>query len=279
MKKRIIIPLSALAAVIFLVFLIISAERKMVETLPDGVKAFSYDMTSSFLIPLPEGYLLFDTGYDKSYDDFIKQLGAEKISLDEIKYVLLSHHHDDHSGFVGKIVAENPDVKIIIHWKTVPLLAAGENNINNGGGIINPAINALFKLKLMLTPDWDFTFPPYIPRDVDIILEDDETDLKELTGIDAVVICTPGHTSDSISLLYNKKYLFCGDLSSNMLNFFGAANLTIFNENLNDVYNSWERMLERKIEVLIPSHGKPFASPRLRKNMRAREQDSIVPYP
>jgi len=278
MKKRITISLLSVFFVLLLIFFISVADKRMPAKLPEEVKAFSYHMTSSFLIPLPEGYLMFDTGYEKSYGEFKRQLRESGIMTQEIKYLILSHHHDDHSGFTNRLLEENPAIRVILHQRTVPLISEGNNNTGNGGGIINPAINTLFRLKLAITPGWDFTFPPFTPRDRDIILKDDLTDLTGRLGINAAIISTPGHTSDSISLIYNEKYLFCGDLASNMLNFFGAANLTIFNEDLKDVYDSWEKVLKSGSEVIIPSHGRPFSSALLYKNMRAKDQSSTVPY-
>jgi len=245
--------------------------------LPKNIIEINLGISRSFLIAIPKGYLLFDTGYEKDYNRFLEILKKKKISLKEIKYILLSHHHDDHSGFVNNIVKYNPKVRVIINHRSVKLLASGKNNKNNGGGIINTRIYMLFRLKQIISPEWDLTFPSYLVRKKDIVLKDDEQ-LPQYIGLKAQVFYTPGHSSDSISLLIDKEYLLCGDLSSNFLNWAGASSATLFNENINEVYKSWKKMLEKKIKYIVPSHGKAFSSKRLKENLNVYSQKDLVKF-
>ncbi len=243
--------------------------------LPDGVLSIKYDMTQSYLIPTPKGYLVIDTGYEKNYAQFIKKIRQYGIKIADLAYIFLTHHHDDHSGFLDQLTIEYPDIIVILHEKSIPLLKQGKNNTQNGGGIVNNLINLLFKIKQAITPEWNFTFPPYTARAKDIILNGDTYNLKELLNINAFMLYTPGHTIDSISLVYNEDYIFCGDMSSNMLNFAGAKYLTIFNENIQEVYKSWDMIINSDIKYIIPIHGKPFEVVNLEKNIN--KYSSYVP--
>lgn len=247
--------------------------------LPDGVLSYEYDLTSSFLIPLEEDkYILIDTGYEKNYSEFRTLLAKDKISISQISFVFVTHHHDDHSGFLNNIILDNDSIQIILHEKTIPLLLQGQNNTNNGGGIVNPLMNTLFEFKQLITPDWDFTFPVYNVRDNDIVLKGEQVELKSLIGIDATMLYTPGHTSDSISFIYKKQTIFCGDLASNLMNFAGSSNLTIFNENIDDVYQSWQKVIDLNILNVIPAHGKAFSIQSLKKNLHKYTNAELVPY-
>lgn len=76
---------------------------------------------NSFLIPLTEGFMLFDTGYPANFEEYKKnflvnlyskilptnisddtscysQLKSKEINIDNIKYVFISHFHPDHIG-------------------------------------------------------------------------------------------------------------------------------------------------------------------------------------
>ena len=54
------------------------------------------------LVNLDEsGYVLVDTGYVEGYADFLKRLEKTGVSPKDIKYVFLTHAHDDHAGFLN----------------------------------------------------------------------------------------------------------------------------------------------------------------------------------
>ena len=254
------------------------SDNRNTENLPDEVITLKFEFTNLFLIPISHGYVLIDNAYEKEFKKFIDYLDVHKIDIDEIKYILLTHHHDDHVGFLNQITSANPDVSVVLHRNTADLVATGFNNKNNGGGIVNRRIFVLFKIKQLLTPEWDLSFPPYFVRENDLVFDNDVFDLSNVLGIDIKAIYTPGHSSDSFTYIYNNKYAFCGDLSSNFLNWAGAGYLTLFNEDINLVYDSWRSLINRDIEVIIPSHGKPFNIINLKKNIDLKKQENIIEF-
>jgi len=58
--------------------------------------------TWCYLLKCTGGYLLIDTDYEKYYARFEKKLANLGIAASDIKYLLLTHHHDDHAGFCGR---------------------------------------------------------------------------------------------------------------------------------------------------------------------------------
>ena len=246
--------------------------------LPKEIITLKFAFTNIFLIPIKGGYLLIDNAYEKEYALFLEHLRSKRISIRDIKYVLLTHHHDDHVGFLNQIVAANRDVRIVLSRGTADLLRKGKNNTENGGGIVNFAIYALFRIKQMLTPDWDLTFPPYSARDKDIILTEEYHEFEDIPGIDLVAVHTPGHSSDSTTFIYNGNVAFCGDLASNFLNWAGANYLTVFNEDLKTVYDSWQKLIDRNIETIATAHGKPFHIKNLEENIFKNSQSDIVRF-
>ena len=64
-------------------------------------------IVNNYLVSLGEedGYVLIDTGYAESYGAFRKRLKKTGVSPKEIKYVFLTHAHDDHDGFLNEVLA------------------------------------------------------------------------------------------------------------------------------------------------------------------------------
>ena len=51
---------------------------------------------NTYVYPCPNGYIMIDTGYEHSLKDVENKLNRNGIKLSEIKYVFLTHAHDDH---------------------------------------------------------------------------------------------------------------------------------------------------------------------------------------
>ena len=69
------------------------------------------------------------------------------------------------------------------------------------------------------------------------------------------ILFTPGHTSDSISLEIDNM-IFCGDAAMNGVPSF--RRITIWIEDKNLFYQSWDVLIAEKAERIYPAHGKPF---------------------
>lgn len=55
---------------------------------------------------------MVDRGYDHSLGNVAKKLRKQGIALFEIKYVFLTHTHDDHAGFLNELLLKYPDIKV-----------------------------------------------------------------------------------------------------------------------------------------------------------------------
>lgn len=70
---------------------------------------------NTYIYPIYKGYVLIDTGYEHSLRHVEKKLNKRGIELSEIKYVFLTHAHDDHAGFLNELLSKCPDIKVIIN--------------------------------------------------------------------------------------------------------------------------------------------------------------------
>ena len=215
--------------------------------------------TRCYLLPCAGGYLLIDTDYAKYYRLFTRKLGGLGIALSEIKYLLLTHHHDDHAGFAAELV-RSAGGQVIAHRDAVRPLSQGRSE-----GTDNPvnrrcrATLALYTLR-----HTEYTFPPLSLTERDIVVEGDDESILPRIGIDGVILHTPGHTKDSISVLLSDGSAFVGDAAMNFLRWTGMGHRPIVVENIETVYESWRKLRERGARVIYPSHGKPFSATGLR---------------
>lgn len=105
-----------------------------------------------------------------------------------------------------------------------------------------------------------FSFPPLILGENDIILTGNDFDLLKNIGIDGKIPYTAGHSRDSISVILSDGSAFVGDVAMNFLRLAGIGHRPIYVEDINTVYESWQRLVKQGARVIYPSHGKPFSA-------------------
>ncbi len=65
-------------------------------------------MSQAYLLPCRDGYLQIDSGYDRDYPVYRRGMARKGIPLQYVKYLLLTHHHDDqHSDQQGGHASEH----------------------------------------------------------------------------------------------------------------------------------------------------------------------------
>ncbi len=235
----------------------------------------SLNETICYLVPVENKYLLIDTGYEKHKKLFHKRLKTLNISIDDIAYVLLTHHHDDHSGLLNEIKAYNPSCRIIMHTKAIPHLQRGKDDLSKSK-YINSKVDRMIKIVKRFNKEWDFAFPPYKVHDNDIVINE-ETELKAIgINIPGKIIYTPGHSDDSISLLLDDGICFVGDAAANMLQFLGTRYCVIVIDDLKQYYHNWERLIKENVKTIYPAHGKPFGIEKLKNNLKKNREKQMV---
>ena len=139
------------------------------------------DVVNCYL--LKEENIIIDTGNPKDRE-WLKGAIEAVIGLKEVKYVLLTHLHYDHSGNVRLF----PNAKFYTS---------------------NEEINSFNEHKSMLTFDYGFGVNEDIERAKLLSID-------KFSNPSLKVIFTPGHSPGEISFIYTgkdgKKYLFSGDV-------------------------------------------------------------------
>ncbi len=218
---------------------------------------------NTYVYPCKDGYIMVDTGYEHSLKDVERKLNQNNIKLSDIKYVFLTHAHDDHAGFLNELLGKNTELKVIISDKALPTLKRGQNSFEGGCS----TLLAWIFCKLMgLVGKEEHRFPVIDDRYDDRFVEITDNNKGELERIlQGEILFTPGHTTDSISLKKDN-VIFCGDAAMN--DFPSIKRLIIWIEDKVEFEKSWDILIGQDADMIYPAHGKPFRKSDLAKYKR-----------
>lgn len=223
-----------------------------------GFYRLNLGITKCYLLECSRGYLLIDTAYPGDYEKFMKAIEKLGVGLSTIQYLLLTHHHDDHAGFAARLV-EQTGCKVIVHQDAILPLRKGQSEDTMEP--INHCIKVVFSLFEIIHRE--FKYPPLAVTDKDIVISGDDFDLLKSIGIDGKILHTPGHTKDSISVVLSDGNSFVGDAAMNFLNFCYIKYRPIYVEDIDLVFESWQKLTEHGAERIYPAHGSPFSAEKL----------------
>lgn len=204
---------------------------------------------SAFLLKVNGGYLLIDTGMPGSCGKITEKMKAMGAEFSEIKYIFITHHHIDHVGSLQDI-REKTGAKLILHKNSLAYLERGISVIGKPVHLIAAIMSKIYSMF------GSSGYTPVVPGKDDIIIRDDNDNILREMGIEGKILCTPGHTDDSISILLDDGTIFAGD----------APN-PLFVDNGDDLEKTLKKMVESGAKQVIPSHGPPYDVESIRKEI------------
>ncbi len=234
-------------------------------------------MSSVFLLPCQGGYLQVDAGYEHDYSIYRKNLSTAGVALESLRYLALTHHHDDHAGFLNELTRDAA-LTILAHQQAKALLQTGKNDKTRGGGYVNGFIKLAAGIKMRFDPRWTLTFPPFTLREQDILLAGDDDQVLRPLGLAGRVLYTPGHSVDHIAIVLDSGEAFCGDAAASLFLWAGTHYCTVFMTDMEAAYHSWQKMLDAGAQTIYPAHGRPFPADRLRQNMGRITNKALAPF-
>jgi glyoxylase-like metal-dependent hydrolase (beta-lactamase superfamily II) len=208
-------------------------------------------IVNNYLLETPIGIIGIDTGYPGGFAKYKKRF--EKLfPLSKLKFLVLTHHHDDHSGFLNELVAAT-DAKVILHSSAIPLLAAGKNDMPPGSGYSSLPARAFGVFKK------DFSFEPVVlPQERIIAVDSEQQQPFEELNLPLKILTLPGHTADHIGLYSEEQgIIFCGDAAMNAI--ISVARHTIWIDDKAEFGRSWDKMISCNAKKIYPAHGSPFS--------------------
>ena len=206
-------------------------------------------------------YLLLDTGLACKENLILNKINKVIGDYNKIKVIVITHSHSDHIGnlklLLDKIKRE--DKIVIIHSNAKDIMLSGEKIIPNGFYKFSKYISK--KLKAKSSGNFQKGFENLEEKDFkDVNFLDfkdyEEFSLNEYGFENLKVIYTPGHSKDSISLVYNDEYLFCGDMVQNL--FFKYPLIPLFGDDIKELINSWKKVIDKAYSRIYPATSKSY---------------------
>lgn len=201
--------------------------------------------------------VMIDGGMPKKLKVFKRVLTRLDINPSDIKLIVLTHSHFDHSRSAQEI-REFTRAKIAIHESERTYLEEGgmiiPKGVNFYGKITKPWLFAIFK---------KISFPKFKP---DILIMDESYPIKAY-GIDGNIIHTPGNTIGSISVILDSGEAFVGCMAHNSFPFRLRPGLPIYAQDIEAIKKCWKILIDRGIKMIYPGHGKSFPVEVIKKSL------------
>ncbi len=188
------------------------------------VTELRYSSTNTYLIRGSDGYILFDTAWAGTFPLLCRALGEKHISVQDIKYVFISHFHPDHMGIAQNVAEQGAEIVVFDVQREYIHFA-----------------DAVFD------KDKKVDFMPIDDSKVKIVPIAESRGLLEKIGIAGEILHTPGHSDDSISLWLDEGELLVGDLNP------------LYEMEMHkgtQIYGSWQRLLAKKPLRVYYGHAK-----------------------
>ncbi len=192
----------------------------------ENVLALTYDSTHYYLIDCPGGRLLVDAGMPGSLPKFKAQLKTYRLDFPAIRYIMFTHNHPDHAGIIQEIKNAS-GAKLLIH----------ENQVAH-----------LPELRTFAEKKGESNYVPIRIEKGDIVLQTPNHSVLHGLGIPGEVIETPGHSSDSVSLILDSGFAFIGDHPP--FPFMDPERDAQWSE-------SWKKLIDHGAQVFYPAHAGP----------------------
>lgn len=168
-------------------------------------------------------------------------------------------------------ILEKTGAKVILHPKAIEHLKKGQHSFE--GGCSSRLAWSVFQI-MKVVGKGEHRYPPVDARDRFWVVNAKNRVAIEKT-LGARVVELPGHTQDSIGLLFEKEVFFSGDAVMN--GFPSRHHISIWIENLTDYKRSWEKMMTLDFKKVYPSHGKAFAKEKMLKAMKYLTKIKLYP--
>jgi len=203
---------------------------------------FGLGSVNCYLLRAAQGFVLIDSGPPATRRMLLGELDRLGCQPGSLSLVVLTHGDFDHTGNAAHLRAAFAS-RIAMHPDDARMAQAGDMFANRKKS--NPVLRLL--VPLLIGFGQAERFAP------DVLLEDG-SELTEF-GLEARVVCIPGHSAGSIGVLAADGPFFCGDLFDNTRT--PALNSII--DDREAALRSAARLRTLPIGTIYPGHGRPFS--------------------
>ncbi len=220
-------------------------------------------ITLCYLVEEKSGWLMVDSGYNDgaSFGHLRHQLDLLGISFSQIRWLLLTHYHPDHSGLAHRIRAAS-GAQVIMHQDDWDVLRAtvSSSEIWNIHGMM-PWLRALGIPEPELAGFYQIASGgrDLFPRGLepDLLLQGDRNPVGDSGRLEAIL--TPGHTPGHVCVYDSQNRLFfSGDhILVEITPHISPSHLTS-EDQLEQYLESLEKVRPLDVEMVLPAHERPF---------------------
>lgn len=218
-------------------------------------------MMNAYLFKTPEGCLLVDTGWNdrNSSDALIGQLQEAGASLEDVRYIVITHTHPDHYGMVHRL-ASQISAEVILHEQEQAILQMRAENYEQMAGEMAVWLEA---------HDMPGDTRRFFDRSSLTALGMTPAQLPSRTvrggeklsigDFEFEILWTPGHSPGHICLYDAKRKLLAAgdhilpDTTPNV-----SMYLETMRNPLEQYLESLEAMRGLEVRIALPSHGEMF---------------------
>ena len=239
---------------------------------PDGMERF----TNVYVVEGSKGNILVDCGWDSSEAvwAFREELRLERLSFDDINWIVVTHVHPDHFGLAAKL-RELCGAEIVMHPLEASLIDSRYVNYHQLAKeleemLISNGVPAEEAARMREASAWAAQF--VTPTHPDVLVEDGDTISNGTFQLE--VLHTPGHSPGHICLYDGRKRrLFCGDhVLFDAVPQVGAHPQSGADP-AGDYTRSLEHIVEKPVSFVFPGHGPVFNSLMIRSEEILRERE------
>lgn len=204
-----------------------------------------------YLLRAADGWLMFDTALPGNLHGIQNQLARLNIDIKDIRYLVLSHHQQDHAGCAAELLAAS-GAKLIVHGACRQYLESGRTHLERG---TLAWVRLLFRLKSAER----LNYPAVKIRPGDIVLEKDDEHFLKSIGIDGIILWTPGHSEDGISLVLADGRALIGDVALRLAPRWLGNPKPFLADSMGAVFKSWNKLDRAGAKILYPGHGRDLS--------------------
>lgn len=214
---------------------------------PARIVAIKLKISYAFLVR-GDKPVLVDTGSPNEGARIRAALETENVLPANLSLILHTHGHSDHCGSTWEL-KQLTRAPAAVHAADAGMMRSGRNG---------PLIPTRFFSRILLP----FVNVPFRGLEPDLLV--DETFSLQPYGLDARVVETPGHTSGSISLLFENGDAICGDLLIG--GYLGGAlrphepDYHYYAESLTVVRENIRKLIHLGVKKFYVAHGGPLDS-------------------
>ena len=210
---------------------------------------------TSYLITTPKGHILIDSGFPETVPQIKANIGKLGFQLEDVKYILNSHAHYDHSGGIAELKRLTKKAKFLASEADVPLLKRG--------GLDDPNFGDKYPFEAV-TPDAVFTDGKKV----------------RLGGMSLKANITAGHTRGCTSWTttvrenkINYNVIFVCSITAPGYNLIDNPK---YPNIIGDYNATFERLKKTPVDVFLASHGNAYDLEEKILKLKAGAQNPFV---